>query len=311
MDELQVDDPIAWVVRSGLFTPVLTPAVAAEPTRGTDRTSEPPSSEARTSEARTSEPAADLSEPGLYSYRIELPRLSGYTWARHAHSVHELLWAVDGVLTVRTDRTAFALPSGLSIWIPAFEPHEVNAGPGTTLCCSYLAGRAPRPDLESTVAFATDPLLDAVLEHLMDPALSPARRRRAEAFAMDLIDPTPHTRLDIPLPRTPWLRAVAEELLDNPADTRSVVQWAEGGNVSVRTLMRRFAQETGLSLSSWRLQARIALARQRLAAGQSVAAVAISVGFRSPTAFGTAFRRSTGVSPREFTRSIADGQPPR
>ena len=42
----------------------------------------------------------------------------------HRHSDHELLWAIDGVLEVRTPETVYTVPSGVSLWIPSFVPHE-------------------------------------------------------------------------------------------------------------------------------------------------------------------------------------------
>ncbi|MCD2108884.1 hypothetical protein O4214_27940 [Rhodococcus erythropolis] len=47
---------------------------------------------------------------------------SDYTWDMHRHSDHELLWAIDGVLEVRTPETVYTVPSGVSLWIPSFVP---------------------------------------------------------------------------------------------------------------------------------------------------------------------------------------------
>lgn len=44
---------------------------------------------------------------------------SDYTWEMHRHSDHELLWAIDGVLEVRTPETAYTVPSRVSLWIPS------------------------------------------------------------------------------------------------------------------------------------------------------------------------------------------------
>lgn len=53
-------------------------------------------------------------------------------------------------------------------------------------------------------------------------------------------------------------------------------------------------------------QERLELARLRLGSDdfrdQSIADVAVSVGFQSPSAFSAAFRRHFGVTPREFRR---------
>src|SRR3546814_3120047 len=51
---------------------------------------------------------------------------SDYTWEMHRHSDYELLWAIDGVLEVRTPETVYTVPSGVSLWIPSYVPHEVT-----------------------------------------------------------------------------------------------------------------------------------------------------------------------------------------
>ena len=129
-------------------------------------------------------------------------------------------------------------------------------------------------------------------------------RRRAEAFAIDLVEPVPRLIFDVPLPTTPWLRQIADQLVASPADTRSVEEWATDAKVSTRTLTRRFPAETGLTFSEWRMRLRAHHAMQLLALGRSISFVARKTGFRSESAFGAAFRRTMGVTPGEFASLI-------
>ena len=99
----------------------------------------------------------------------------------HRHSDHELLWAIDGVLEVRTPETVYTVPSGVSLWIPSFVPHEVTARSGTELSCTWLVA-SDVTGLDRVVALSTPPLLEQVLDHLTRDDLTDAARRRAEAF---------------------------------------------------------------------------------------------------------------------------------
>ncbi|XGU18108.1 helix-turn-helix domain-containing protein [Rhodococcus sp. 3Y1] len=213
---------------------------------------------------------------------------SDYTWEMHRHSDHELLWAIDGVLEVRTPETVYTVPSGVSLWIPSYVPHEVTARSGTELSCTWLVA-SDVTGLDRVVALSTPPLLEQVLDHLTRDDLTDAARRRAEAFAIDLVEPVPRLIFDVPLPTTPWLRQIADQLVASPADTRSVEEWATDAKVSTRTLTRRFPAETGLTFSEWRMRLRAHHAMQLLALGRSISFVARKTGFRSESAFGAAF----------------------
>ena len=74
---------------------------------------------------------------------------------------------------------------------------------------------------------------------------------------------------------------------------------------SARTLYRRFLKETGITLARWKQQARLLESIRRLAAGTPVTRVAVDLGYESPSAFSTMFRRALGVAPRAFINGEA------
>jgi len=59
-------------------------------------------------------------------------------------------------------------------------------------------------------------------------------------------------------------------------------------------------RETGLTLGRWRRQARLVAALERLALGDKIIDVALEMGYESPTAFSTMFRRELGATPSDF-----------
>lgn len=71
-------------------------------------------------------------------------------------------------------------------------------------------------------------------------------------------------------------------------------------NTSTRTLYRRFLCETGITFARWKQQARLLESIRRLAEGLPVTTVAVDLGYESPGAFSTMFRRALGVAPRAF-----------
>lgn len=244
----------------------------------------------------------------IESREIGIPAefVDGYRWPMHTHpDEHELLWAITGRVTVVTPRAHFVAPRGASVWIPAGVPHDVHASGDSSIRCSWFDDRIAAPTLTTTTVLVTPTLFDRVLEYAMLTELEPDERDRAEAFALDLLRPARTQPVELPRPRSPWLVAVTDALLRNPADTRSVEQWAEGSAVSTRTFARRFTAETGMGFARWRSELRHLVAVQRLTTGEPVSAVARSVGFESQASFTTAFHRMAGVTPGAYARRAA------
>jgi len=93
---------------------------------------------------------------------------------------------------------------------------------------------------------------------------------------------------------------VAQSLIDNPADGRTLTQWGRDVGASERTLARAFLADTGLSFGQWRGLLRLRAAMVALAAGDPVTRVAREVGYESTSAFVAAFRRATGSTPAVY-----------
>ena len=64
-----------------------------------------------------------------------------------------------------------------------------------------------------------------------------------------------------------------------------------------RTRERLFREETGVSFGRWRRQIQLARAVRLLAEGNKITAVAMEVGYSSPSAFLVTFRKAFGATP--------------
>ena len=60
-----------------------------------------------------------------------------------------------------------------------------------------------------------------------------------------------------------------------------------------------------MSFGAWRQQACLLAALPRLSAGQSITQVALDLGYDSPSAFSTMFRKRLGQAPSDFIRAPA------
>ncbi len=249
-------------------------------------------------------------EQALVVVSFPMPRGSVFDW--HVHRDHQLAWAPSGVLTVRTDATAWVLPPTRALFIPAGVHHEVLSATSATMQAVYL-----RPDLcpitwSDCTPVAAGPLLGSLIGYLADEGLGADVRARAEAVLVDLLRPVTMATIDVPTPRDERAREVAAALRAAPSDGRTLEEWGREVGASERTLARVFLTDTGLPFGRWRTRLRLRSALVELAAGASVSAVAHAVGYESVSAFVAAFRRETGATPSSFFESLTAGpvQPP-
>ncbi|MDO5097194.1 MAG: AraC family transcriptional regulator [Corynebacterium sp.] len=109
-------------------------------------------------------------------------------------------------------------------------------------------------------------------------------------------------RLQSPkLPVAAQARAVAKQLHANPADQRSLQDFANEQHVSTRTLQRQFQATTDFSFSEWRAAHRVAVAAELLSHNFTITNVASMVGFDATSSLTRAFKRHTGATPAAFT----------
>lgn len=85
-----------------------------------------------------------------------------------------------------------------------------------------------------------------------------------------------------------------------PGDATTLAGWAARLDVSARTITRAFGAETGMGFTRWVATARAQHAVVLLAQGMEIDEVAGMVGYRSASAFTTAFRRVTGTTPGRY-----------
>ena len=99
---------------------------------------------------------------------------------------------------------------------------------------------------------------------------------------------------------TPWRLRIIDERLAELRAAPTLTELAGLCNLSVRQLTRGFRASRGCSIGEYVAQSQISHAKRLLVTDESVKSIAYSMGFSSPSSFACAFRRATGLTPRQF-----------
>ncbi|WP_078001686.1 AraC family transcriptional regulator [Izhakiella australiensis] len=220
----------------------------------------------------------------------------------HVHRCGQLVKADSGVLAITLATQHMVVPATHVLWLlpateHAMQPHGVLSGWGIWLAEEDCTTLPSQP-----CCFVATPLLHQAVRRWsgLSCTREAAFRRSLMQVVIAEVATLKQQEAGVVLPREPRLRRIAQALLADPADDRDALSWATLVGMSPRTLTRRLVQETGLSFSLWRQQLRVVNARQRLAAGQSVKQVALSLGYDNVSAFIAMFQRLTGMTPAQW-----------
>ncbi|MEE1942051.1 AraC family transcriptional regulator [Streptomyces sp. TRM 70361] len=246
--------------------------------------------------------------PALAAGEVDVPFvIQGYeevvaadtAWNEHSHPWHELLWNEYGTSTAVVGSQVWCITPTLGLWMPAGQLHSASAAAGTSYRAHFFRHGTVSALPDAPVAVEITPLLRLLLERLEEADLPPRSRAVTETMVLDVLRPSSRALL-VQLPTSALLRPIVDAVRTDPADQRTLAGWASALGCSARTLTRAFRAETGTSFVRWVATVRAQHAVRLLSRGFEVDVVADAVGYRSASAFGAAFRRTTGMTPGRF-----------
>jgi AraC-like DNA-binding protein len=228
---------------------------------------------------------------------------TGHHVKPHWHARAQFIFAVAGTMRVRTPRRAWIVPPSRALWVPTHTVHEIQMYGGVEMRSLYVNDAAGGGMPASCVVLNVTPLL----RELVVRAVALPLRYDEEGddgllmrLLMAEIRRLPPCALDLPLPESEDLVQLCDRILTDLSTRRPCDFDASAMNISTRTLYRRFLKETGITFARWKQQARLLESIRRLADGTPVTTVALDLGYESPSAFSSMFRRSLGIAPRAF-----------
>lgn len=223
----------------------------------------------------------------------------------HSHEKHQLLYAIEGVMVVYSALNQWTVPPNRGIWMPSGHVHSLRCV-GTLKMRSVFVrpDRFPNMPCEpKTVSIS--PLLSELIKasvSLKPPYAEDSRDARIMHLILDELAILPALPLSLPQPADPRLQRISLALQEDPSDASTVAHWSERLNLDQKTIQRLFRKETGMTFGQWRQQARLLLALERIAVGEKVIDIALELGYESPSAFTSMFKKQFGKTPSHFFR---------
>ncbi|MBK3446326.1 MULTISPECIES: helix-turn-helix domain-containing protein [Pseudomonas] len=221
----------------------------------------------------------------------------------HSHNKHQLLYAIGGVMVVYSALRQWTVPPNRGFWMPCGQVHSLRCV-GTLQMRSVFVRPDSFPNLPAEPKTVTvSPLLSELIKasvSLKPPYAEDSRDARIMHLILDELAILPALPLSLPQPADPRLSPICLALQDEPSDASTVADWSARLGLDQTTIQRLFRKETGMTFGQWRQQARLLLALERIAVGQKIIDVAFELGYESPSAFTSMFKKQFGKTPSHF-----------
>jgi AraC-like DNA-binding protein/quercetin dioxygenase-like cupin family protein len=230
----------------------------------------------------------------------------------HSHEVHQIEYALHGIVEVETDSGHYLLPPQQAAWIPVGLEHQAVMNPDVkTVAVMFDPALIPDAGGRARI-IAVSPLIREMMIYALRWPIDRAHgddvsdgffRTLAQLVSEALDHEAP---LSLPTSDHPIVAAALAYTKDH-LDAVDSAEVARAVSVSERTLRRLFAETVGLPWRTYLLHARMLRAMALLAApGQSVQATSSAVGFESLSAFTRCFARFCGETPSAYRRRVTE-----
>jgi AraC-like DNA-binding protein/quercetin dioxygenase-like cupin family protein len=221
----------------------------------------------------------------------------------HAHGADQLIYSIRGAMEVSAGRSLWLVPPHFALWVPARTPHRIDMPGEVSMRTLYIRPGLVRALPNRCAVLQATPLLRELIVEIVRLGRLRWKNRLEQALRDVMVaklESAPTLPTQITMPKEARARAAAEAVLQDAAQRQTLAGLCARIGVSVRTMERLFRREVGTPFELWRWQVRLVKAVQMLVEGCPVKQAAFAVGYRQPSAFVEAFRKSLGTTPKAW-----------
>lgn len=221
----------------------------------------------------------------------------------HSHRKGQLVVASHGSVMCRAPGGLWIVPPQGAVWIPAGVLHSNCVADFGKLYAVFIDPQVSMLPRTCCTLMITSLVRELIHRLSVFPPLYPQEgptSRLGRVLLDELIQMSTTDEMYLPISPDSRLQHLAAALLQNPGDRSTVGELAARYAMSESTFARLVLKETGMTFGRWRQRLHILVAMQRLTAGSSVQTVSLDLGYETPSAFITMFKKAMGKSPRRF-----------
>lgn len=221
----------------------------------------------------------------------------------HSHKKGQLVVASHGSVMCRAPGGLWIVPPQGAVWIPAGILHSNCVADFGRIYTVFIDPQVSMLPRACCTLMITSLVRELIHRLSVFPPLYPPEgptSRLGRVLLDELVQMSTTEEMYLPISADSRLQHLAAALLQNPGDRSTMDEMAARYAMSESTFARLVAKETGMTFGRWRQRLHILVAMQRLTAGSSVQAVSLDLGYESPSAFITMFKKTMGKSPRRF-----------
>lgn len=219
----------------------------------------------------------------------------------HQHEMGQLVIALRGAVSCDVPGALWMVPPQAGVWIPSGTPHSNYSTANAVIYYLMVAPGADGGALPTQCCtLRLSPMVSEMIQHLAVLGIDYGPGDRTDRLVRVLLEQLslmPKEELSLPMPQDARLRRIARAITLDPAERGTLQSWARMLSMSERTLNRLCTSQTGLSFGRWRRQLHMMVALRELSAGATVQQVSYSLGYESPSAFITMFKKAFGKPP--------------
>lgn len=228
---------------------------------------------------------------------------AGWVVPPHEHGRHQLIHALKGIMVVHANSGHWVVPPSRGLWMPAGMTHSIRCVGDLHMRSLYVQQDAAPQLFSGCQVVAISPLMRELIRAAVDvahPYLPDSRDGRLMQLLLDELHALPSLPMHLPMPTDRRVLKICQSLRERPEDSSTLADWAHRLQVNAKTIQRLFAAQTGMTFGQWRQQARLLRALELLASGEKILDIALTLGYESPSAFSTMFRKHFGQIPSRF-----------
>jgi AraC-like DNA-binding protein/quercetin dioxygenase-like cupin family protein len=228
----------------------------------------------------------------------------------HSHDLHQIEYAIGGVVEVETGSAHYLVPPQQAAWIPVGLKHQATMNPDVKTVAVMFDPELIPVERDRARILAVSPLIREMMIYALrwpidraesDPVSDDFFRTLAHVVREALDHESP---LSLPSSDEPTVAAAMAYTKEHLSSV-TIEDVSRAVAVSERTLRRQFQLAVGISWRTYLQHARMLRAMALLAAPeQSVQQTSSAVGFESLSSFTRAFTQFCGETPSSYRRRI-------